>query len=654
VRASVRGEDYAAVAVGDVRVTSIDGGVPGLTVTAADPFGVNETGGMAEYRVRLNTDPGATVTVTPSSGSIAVATVSDALIFTGGSNGSWRTPQPVTVTGVDDDIDNRPDRTVTITHGTSGGYAMDNLSVSDVAVTVRDDDEAGVSVTSDGTTTLNAVAVTEASGTRNTATWAVALTSEPLANVIVMPEIAPAGIATVSGLLTFTMTNWRMAQTVTVTGLDDRIDNGRDRSATVRHTVTGGGTGDGYASVMSSRTVTVTLEDDDEAGVRLSETAVAVTEASGPGRMAIWTVVLTSEPTGNVIVTPSSNVPGVAMVSDALTFTTANWDTAQTVTATGIDDGADKPNDERVATILHAVSGDDADYNGIAVAPLTLTVEDDDVPSISIATIADSVIEGVPAQFRLTASPVPGRDLTVALTVVGNPTDILSGDPPTMAVLSRGKNSVGIDIATEGDDVDEANATITATLTSPTGDAGYTVAASPDAAASVAIMDDAGALLAQGQVGEVVIRGRNVTEGYRNNPDANATAFTRGWFRTGDQGRLDDDGYLSLTGRLKEIINRGGEKISPREVDEALLQHPSVSQAVTFAMAHERLGEEVAAAVVLRAGAEADERILRTFVGERLADFKTPRRILVLDEIPKGATGKVQRIGLADTLGLND
>jgi len=170
----------------------------------------------------------------------------------------------------------------------------------------------------------------------------------------------------------------------------------------------------------------------------------------------------------------------------------------------------------------------------------------------------------------------------------------------------------------------------------------------------IAIMDEDGALLAMGQRGEVVIRGANVTDGYRNNPEANATAYTRGWFRTGDQGVLDDDGYLTITGRLKEIINRGGEKISPREVDEALLQHPAVAQAVTFAMPHDRLGEEVAAAVVLRDGEESDERAIRRFVGERVADFKTPRRVVILDEIPKGATGKIQRIGLAEKLGLAD
>jgi acyl-CoA synthetase (AMP-forming)/AMP-acid ligase II len=164
--------------------------------------------------------------------------------------------------------------------------------------------------------------------------------------------------------------------------------------------------------------------------------------------------------------------------------------------------------------------------------------------------------------------------------------------------------------------------------------------------------EESGEMLAVGDVGEIVIRGPNVTDGYIENPSANATAFTDGWFRTGDQGTLDAGGYLTLTGRLKEIINRGGEKISPREVDEILLDHPAVAQVVTFAMPHDKLGEDVAAAVVLAEGMEATERELRDFVSQRLADFKVPRKLLFLDEIPKGATGKLQRIGLAEKLGL--
>ncbi|ARN83162.1 acyl--CoA ligase [Methylocystis bryophila] len=174
----------------------------------------------------------------------------------------------------------------------------------------------------------------------------------------------------------------------------------------------------------------------------------------------------------------------------------------------------------------------------------------------------------------------------------------------------------------------------------------------PAAGPEIEIMDMAGGILAPGVVGEIVIRGENVFGGYENNPKANAEAFANGWFRTGDQGVKDADGYVRLTGRLKEIINRGGEKISPREVDEALMDHPAVQQVVAFAMPHERLGEDVAAAVVLREGASVTEGDLRAFLAERLAAFKVPRKILFLREIPKGATGKLQRIGLAEKLGL--
>ena len=168
----------------------------------------------------------------------------------------------------------------------------------------------------------------------------------------------------------------------------------------------------------------------------------------------------------------------------------------------------------------------------------------------------------------------------------------------------------------------------------------------------VSIMDQEGSLLPAGTVGEIVIRGRNVTLGYENNPKANAENFTNSWFRTGDQGLMDEDGYLTITGRLKEIINRGGEKISPREIDDVLMDHPSVQQVVTFAIPHDKLGEEVAAVIVLREGTEATEREIQTFAGKRLVKFKVPRRILFLEEIPKGPTGKMQRIGLAEQLGI--
>ena len=174
------------------------------------------------------------------------------------------------------------------------------------------------------------------------------------------------------------------------------------------------------------------------------------------------------------------------------------------------------------------------------------------------------------------------------------------------------------------------------------------VAAGPE----VTLMDEDGRLWPPRGIGEVVIRGANVTAGYVNNPAANAAGFRDGWFRTGDQGSFDADGYLTITGRLKELINRGGEKVSPLEVDAVLLAHPAIAQAVTFALPHAKLGEEVAAVIVLREGHSASERDLRDFAATRLADFKVPRKVVFVDEIPKGATGKLQRIGLAAKLGL--
>lgn len=174
------------------------------------------------------------------------------------------------------------------------------------------------------------------------------------------------------------------------------------------------------------------------------------------------------------------------------------------------------------------------------------------------------------------------------------------------------------------------------------------IAAGPE----VAIMGEGGTILPQGEIGEIVIRGANVTAGYQNNPKANAENWTDGWFRTGDQGQLDAEGYLSIKGRLKEIINRGGEKVSPREVDDVLMEHPAVAQVVTFAVPHDKLGEDVAAAIVLRDGESAEAKDIREFAGKSLAGFKVPRQVVILDEIPKGATGKLQRIGLAEKLGL--
>jgi acyl-CoA synthetase (AMP-forming)/AMP-acid ligase II/acyl carrier protein len=166
----------------------------------------------------------------------------------------------------------------------------------------------------------------------------------------------------------------------------------------------------------------------------------------------------------------------------------------------------------------------------------------------------------------------------------------------------------------------------------------------------VAVLGPEGQVRSENTEGEIVIRGETVTSGYESDDEANASAFVNGWFRTGDAGYVDHDGYITLTGRMKEMINRGGEKLAPREIDDALLEHPAVARAIAFAIPHRTLGEDVAAAVVLRDGAEASETNLRGYLLGRLAAFKVPSRFVFVDELPVGPTGKPQRIGLADTL----
>jgi acyl-CoA synthetase (AMP-forming)/AMP-acid ligase II len=171
-------------------------------------------------------------------------------------------------------------------------------------------------------------------------------------------------------------------------------------------------------------------------------------------------------------------------------------------------------------------------------------------------------------------------------------------------------------------------------------------------ALDVTIIGEEGALLPGGQTGEVVVRGASVMAGYDGDPMATAAAFAGDWFKTGDLGFFDDDGYLFLTGRTREMINRGGEKVAPREVDEVLLEHPAVAEAVTFAVPHATLGEDVASAIVLRPDVLATPKEIRHFAIGRIAEFKVPRQVLIVSQIPKGPTGKVQRIGLAAKLGL--
>ncbi|KAI8633707.1 peroxisomal-coenzyme A synthetase [Xylariaceae sp. FL1651] len=167
----------------------------------------------------------------------------------------------------------------------------------------------------------------------------------------------------------------------------------------------------------------------------------------------------------------------------------------------------------------------------------------------------------------------------------------------------------------------------------------------------VKILNEAGDELPQGSEGEICIRGENVTKGYLNNAAANAGAFTKGgFFRTGDQGKKDEDGYVIITGRIKELINKGGEKISPIELDNVLARHPAVAEAVSFAIPDELYGQDIGVAIVLKSGAKLTHDELRGWVGKKLAKFKTPKKIYFTEVMPKTATGKIQRRIVAETM----
>jgi acyl-CoA synthetase (AMP-forming)/AMP-acid ligase II/thioesterase domain-containing protein len=166
---------------------------------------------------------------------------------------------------------------------------------------------------------------------------------------------------------------------------------------------------------------------------------------------------------------------------------------------------------------------------------------------------------------------------------------------------------------------------------------------------TVRIVGDDGNPLPQGEHGEILVGGPTLISGYLNAPEVNSASFSDGWFKTGDVGSLDEDGFLTLHGRKNEVINRGGEKISPIEIDEALLRHPAVAEAAAFSVPHPRLGEDVAAAVVLRPGMTATPVELRRYLQDHVASFKIPRRIAIRDQLPKGMTGKVMRRRLTET-----
>ena len=316
--------------------------------------------------------------------------------------------------------------------------------------------------------------VTETAGLGRTATYTVKLNTQPTGDVTITPSSSAESAATVSGALTFTFSNWSTAQTVTVTGVDDAVDQGdTDRTATISHTVSGGDYGD-----VSAGSVSVTVTDDDTAGITVSVTQLTVTEAAGAGRSATYTVKLNTQPTGDVTITPSSSAESAPTVSGALTFTSTNWSTEQTVTVTGVDDAVDQGGTDRTATISHKVSG--GDYGEVSAASVSVTVTDDDTAGVTVT--ADSpftVLEGGSNTYTSKLNSEPTSDVVISLSSNNVEVTIADTDGETDGVQntltftsSNWSTAQTVTVnAAQDDDTDEDSATIT--HASASSDPGY-------------------------------------------------------------------------------------------------------------------------------------------------------------------------------------
>ncbi len=394
----------------DVVVTVTDDDTAGVTVSETTRT-VAEDGGMDTYTVVLNTQPNDNVTITPASSDPDVAIVSAALTFT---STTWDTPQTFTVTGVDDSDVNTPDRTATVSHTSASGDSpyQGLTTILSVLVTATDDDAAAAAGV---TVTPTAFSVPEDGGT--TADYTLVLDTAPTANVTIAVASDTDTAATVSSAsLTFTPTDWDTAQTVTVTGVNDDVPG--DRTATVSHTAAStDGNYEGVAISIASVTVTVNDDDAAAAGVTVTPTAFSVPEDGGT--TADYTLVLDTAPTADVTIAVASDTVTAATVSSAsLTFSTTDWNTAQTVTVTGVNDDVDNPSDERTASLSHTATSTDGDYEGVAIASVTVTVTDDDDAGVTVDPLAFTIDEAgsnTTADYTVVLDTAPTADVTIAV-----------------------------------------------------------------------------------------------------------------------------------------------------------------------------------------------------------------------------------------------
>ncbi|MDE2655114.1 MAG: hypothetical protein OXI71_15020, partial [Gemmatimonadota bacterium] len=434
---------------------------------------VSEAGGTTTYTVVLQTEPSGDVTVTPSSSAPDNATVSGALTFT---PSNWHELHTVTITGVDDDVDN-PDgrRRATIRHAVTGG-GYDGVEVPNVSVSVTDDDVAGIAID------LDSVTVDEDGGE---AVYTVVLATEPTGAVTVTPSSSVPENAAVDDVLTFTPSNWDRPQLVTVTGVNDAIDNDGDRTATVSHAIAGGG----YDGVAAAD-VSVTVTDDDVAGITIDPDSVTVAENGGQDT---YTVVLATEPTGTVTVTPLSSAPDAATAGGVVTFTPSNWRDAQTVTVTGVNDDIDNAED-RTATISHTVSG--GGYDALPTADVPVTVTDDDMAGITIDPDSVTVAEdGGEATYTVVLDTEPRGAVTV--TPLSSAPDAAAAGGALTFTPSNWRDAQTVTVTGVSDDVDNANDFRAAIVSHTVLGGGYGNVKAPRVAVAVTDDDVAGITISE-------------------------------------------------------------------------------------------------------------------------------------------------------------
>ena len=487
---SVSGYDATITTADDVMVTVTDDDTAGVSVTTPANDNLNE-GGTLTYTVTLNTQPGGPVTITPttSGDSEAVSVEPASLTFT---TANWDTARTVTVTAVDDDV-NTGNQSVTISHSVSG-YDATITTADDVMVTVTDDDTAGVSVTPPANDNLNE---------GGTLTYTVTLNTQPGSSPVTITPTTSGDSSAVSvepASLTFTTTNWDTARTVTVTAVDDDVNTG-DQSVTISHGVSG------YGAITVADDVTVTVTDDDTAGVSVTPPVNDNLNESGT---LTYTVTLNTQPGGPVTITPttSGDSEAVSVEPARLTITPSDWNMPRTVTVTAVDDEVVTGNQS--VTISHGVSG----YGAITVAddvtvtvteddtaPVTVTPEVDDtaaviVPTVNIAGPSSATVsEGDALAFTLTLDQTVATELTVDLTITETGEMVSeAGGGSRQVTVSQGQTQTVFTVATDDDDVDETDSTVTVTVVGDSATpATYQVGTAPEAVVTVADNDDAAA-----------------------------------------------------------------------------------------------------------------------------------------------------------------